>query len=141
MVRLGTADIPNVTVLPTGPYLISSATFPTYFLKDRESAQQVQCLLDIEIFCKYYVPRFGITQRYVGTEPLSPMTCQYNEALKKHLPKKGITLREIPRLSQADEPISASAVRACLDSGNEELLKQLLPDTTYAYLKSHDLLK
>ena len=37
MVKLGTAELKNVTVLPTGPYLISSATFPTYFLKDREN--------------------------------------------------------------------------------------------------------
>ena len=52
MVKRGVADLPNVTVLPTGPYLISSATFPTYFLKEREKAAQIQCLLDIEIFTK-----------------------------------------------------------------------------------------
>ena len=63
------ADLPNVTVLPTGPYLISSATFPTYFLKDRENAEAIHCLLDIEIFCKYYVPKFGITRRYVALVP------------------------------------------------------------------------
>ena len=56
MVRLGTADLPNVTVLPTGPYLISSATFPTYFLKNRESHAEIQCLLDIEIFAGYFPP-------------------------------------------------------------------------------------
>ena len=54
MVKLGTADLPNVTVLPTGPYLISAATFPTYFLKNRDGAEQVQCLLDIAIFCKFF---------------------------------------------------------------------------------------
>ena len=81
MVKLGTADLPNVTVLPTGPYLISSATFPTYFLKDREAAESIHCLLDIEIFCNYFVLKFGITHRYVGTEPLSQMTNQYNHAL------------------------------------------------------------
>ena len=32
MVKLGTQDLQNVTVLPTGPYLISGVTFPTYFL-------------------------------------------------------------------------------------------------------------
>ena len=109
MVKLGTADLENVTVLPTGPYLISSATFPTYFLKDRENAEQIHCLLDIEIFCKYYAPRFGIKRRYVGTEPLSPMTNQYNDALRQHLPEKGIEFREITRLEQAETPVSASA--------------------------------
>lgn len=135
MVKLGTADLPNVTVLPTGPYLISSATFPTYFLKDREGAEQVHCILDIEIFCKYFVPKFGITRRYVGTEPLSPMTAQYNEALSKHLPEKGIELRQIPRLEVFGLPVSASAVRACLEQGDTETLQTLLPETTYEYLK------
>ena len=138
MVTLGTADLPNVTVLPTGPYLISSATFPTYFLKDRESAEQVHCLLDIEIFCGYYAPKFGITRRYVGTEPLSQMTNQYNDALKAYLPKKGIELREIPRLEHGNTPVSASAVRAYLREGNTNALSQLLPLTSFEYLKSHD---
>ena len=141
MVKLGTADIPSVTVLPTGPYLISSATFPTYFLKDRESAEQVHCLLDIEIFSRYYVPRFHITRRYVGTEPLSQMTNQYNTALKAYLPAKGIELREIPRLEQSGTPVSASAVRAFLQEGDEAALSQLLPETTFTYLKTHNFLK
>ena len=138
MVKLGTADLSNVTVLPTGPYLISSATFPTYFLKDRENAEAIHCLLDIEIFCKYYVPKFGITRRYVGTEPLSPMTNQYNDALKQHLPEKGIALREIPRLEQSGTPVSASAVRAHLHTGNTEALKELLPPTSYKYIMEHN---
>ena len=135
MVKRGTADLSNVTVLPTGPYLISSATFPTYFLKDRESAEQVHCLLDIEVFSKYYAPKFGITRRYVGTEPLSQMTNQYNDALKAHLPGKGIALREIPRLEQDATPISASAVRAALAQKDIATLEKLLPETSARYLQ------
>ena len=141
MVQLGTADLANVTVLPTGPYLISSATFPTYFLKDRDQATQVQCLLDIAIFCKYFVPHFSISRRYVGTEPLSPMTDRYNQALAAHLPKKGIELRQIPRLEVANTPISASAVRAALKAGNFSLLEKQLPPTTYDYLKNNGFIK
>ena len=141
MVKMGVADLPNVTVLPTGPYLISSATFPTYFLKDREQAETVHCLLDIEIFCKYYAPRFGITRRYVGTEPLSPMTNQYNEALQAQLPQKGIELHQIQRLEQAQIPVSASAVRAAMKAGNFDALKEMVPSTTYEYLKSNGFLE
>ena len=132
MVKLGTADLPNVTVLPTGPYLISAATFPTYFLKEREKATQVQCLLDIEIFTKYYVPKFGIARRYVGTEPLSPMTAQYNEALAAALPGKGVQLRQVERLEQDSTPVSASEVRKALD--NPEKLARLVPKSTLDYL-------
>lgn len=135
LVKQGTADLPNVTVLPTGPYLISSATFPTYFLKEREKAEQIHCLLDIEIFCRYYVPKFGITRRYVGTEPLSPMTNQYNEALRQHLPQKGIELREVPRL-EIGNPVSASAVRKALTDGNWDALRTLVPQTTYDHLQN-----
>ena len=140
LVKAGTADIPNVTVLPTGPYLISSATFPTYFLKDREAAQSIQCLLDIEVFAKYYAPHFGITHRFVGTEPLSQMTNQYNEALLAHLPAHGIEVHEIPRVEAGDTPISASYVRSLLGKGEGELLKTLVPETTYVYLENNQLI-
>lgn len=135
MVKAGTADLPNVTVLPTGPYLISAATFPTYFLKDRDVAEQVQCLLDIAIFCKYFAPHFDITRRYVGTEPLSPMTSKYNEALKIHLPQKGIEVRELPRFEKAGTPVSASAVRKALAAGDWETLRSLVPPTTFDHLQ------
>ena len=140
LVKAGTADLPNVTVLPTGPYLISSATFPTYFLKDREAAQSIQCLLDIAVFVKYYAPRFGITHRFVGTEPLSQMTNQYNQALLQHLPEQGIQVHEIPRLETDDTPISASYVRSLLGKGQGELLKTLVPESTYTYLEEHNLI-
>ena len=141
MVQLGVADLPNVTVLPTGPYLISSATFPTYFLKDRENAEQVHCLLDIEIFSNYYAPKFGITKRFVGTEPLSPMTNQYNSALREFLPEKGIDFCEVQRLEQAEIPVSASGVRAALEARDFDRLKELVPDTTYEYLQTKGFLK
>lgn len=38
LVREGTAHLPNVRVHPSGHYMISSATFPTYFLKQEEDA-------------------------------------------------------------------------------------------------------
>lgn len=140
LVQQGTADLPNVTVLPTGPYLISSATFPTYFLKDRESAQAVQCLLDIEVFARYFVPKFGITRRFVGTEPLSPMTNLYNKALKTHLPGHGVEVCEIPRLASGNQPISASYVRSLLGTNQPEVLRSLVPQSTFDYLENHQLI-
>ena len=131
MAKLGTEDLPNVTVLPTGPYLISSATFPGYFLKDRDKTT-AHCELDIAVFAEHYIPYFGITCRFVGTEPLSPLTEQYNQALKTQLP---IPLIEIPRLEQGGEPVSASRVRTLLPN-----VKDLVPESTYTYLNTHQLL-
>ena len=140
MVKRGTAHLPNVWVLPTGPYLISSATFPTYFLKDRDGAGEAQCRLDMEIFCKYFAPHFGITRRYVGTEPLSALTRQYNEALAEALPPRGIALRQVSRLEKNGIPVSAGAVREALASGDAGALALLLPETTLAYLKTQNLI-
>ena len=134
LVKEGTKDISNVTVLPTGPYLISSATFPTYFLKERDKASEVHCLLDIEIFSKYYAPYFNITKRFVGTEPISPMTNMYNKALFENLPKKGIEVIEIERVEKEAEPVSASRVRALMKEGKMDEVKNLVPETTYNHL-------
>ena len=135
MVRRGTAHLNNVTVLPTGPYLISSATFPTYFLKDRDQADRIHCQLDVEIFARHFAPAFSIKTRFVGTEPLSPLTQQYNVILKSQLPSRGIGVVEIPRLTQGNVPVSASAVRAALKAGDRQAVKNLVPQTTFAYLE------
>ena len=136
MVKAGTADISNVTVLPTGPYLISSATFPSYFLKDKENLPEIQCRLDIEVFARYFAPHFGVTHRFVGSEPFSPSTAMYNEALKTYLPPAGIAVTELPRMEAAGTAVSARAVRALLEAGEKEKAAALLPETTVKILKN-----
>lgn len=136
MVRLGTSHLRNVTVAPTGPYLISSATFPTYFLKQRDSINEAQCHLDIEIFAKHYAPALGITRRYVGSEPISALTEAYNKELKARLPQKGVEVIEIERKSCDGEPISASRVREIISKKEFDKLIDLLPQTTIDFLTS-----
>ena len=140
MVRLGVADLKNVSVLETGPYLISSATFPTYFLKDRENVNAVQCDLDIEIFTKYFVPYFNINRRYVGTEPFSPMTEMYNQKLLQKLTERGIEVRLISRLEKEGAAVSASRFRQSLKDGDVEGAKKLVPQSTFDYMISNNLL-
>ena len=140
MVMLGTSHLGNVTVLPTGPYLISSATFPTYFIKDRDKAIEIQCALDIEIFARYFAPAFSINARYVGAEPLSPLTQKYNDALAAALPMRGIDLVEIERTKADDKIISASLVRECINRKELDILCTLLPKTTLDYLHSNNLI-
>lgn len=136
MVRRGTSHLANVTVLPTGPYLISNATFPAYFLKNRNQAAEVHCQLDIEIFTKHFAPAFGIQNRYVGTEPIDPLTNQYNTILKATLLNHGIGVTEIPRLSINGICVSARAVRAAYEVRDWETVKSMVPQTTYDYLQN-----
>lgn len=107
MVRLGTSRIPNIVVVPSGPYAISSATFPTYFLKDLSTAAENQMQLDADVFCRHIAPALGATVRFVGTEPFDSLTCRYNAVLRKNLELHGLQLVEIPRIGN----ISASKVR------------------------------
>ncbi len=140
LVKQGTADLPGVTVLPSGPYLISSATFPTYFLKDKTRLETVQCQLDATVFARHFAPRFSITRRFVGTEPLCAVTNNYNEALKTCLPPLGVEVTEIPRLEEGGQPISASRVRALLGQNRPEELRHLVPESTYRYLQERTLI-
>ncbi len=134
MVKVGVAHLNNVIVAPTGPYLISSATFPTYFLKERDSITDVQCLLDVEIFVRHFAKNLDIKYRYVGSEPSSKLTLAYNETLKRHLPEMGVTVKEVKRLENDGRPISASTARALIKEGRRDGLSALLPETTTNFL-------
>ena len=131
MVAEGTADLPNVRVHLSGPYIISSATFPTYFLKRGEDAAVLQSELDITLFASRIAPALHITRRFAGEEPLDPVTARYNASMRSILPQYGITFCEIPRIAQDGQIISASRVRTLLSTlDGRELALALLPPTT-----------
>jgi citrate lyase synthetase len=77
--------LPRTTVHPGSIYMISKATFPSYFLKDRGIVDQCHTALDLIIFREYVAPALGITHRFVGTEPFCPVTRKYNEDMKRWL--------------------------------------------------------
>ena len=121
---------------PTGDYLISSATFPTYFIQDKSRIPQIRCGLDLEVFCTQFAPALGITRRFVGTEPLSPVTDAYNRALLETLPARGIQVTVIDRKTEGGAPISASRVRALLETRDWPAIAPLVPETTLTYLQA-----
>ena len=134
-----TAHIPNVIVQPTGPYLVSGATFPEYFLKD-SSPQKINAELDLTIFAECFARPLGISRRYAGTEPYCPTTAAYNRQMKEVLPRFGIELVEIPRLEipgkDGLQAVSASRVRKLLKEGAVEEIEALVPPETFKYLKT-----
>jgi [citrate (pro-3S)-lyase] ligase len=135
LVRQGTAHLSNVLVHPTGPYMISAATFPDYFIKDTVSPLEVNTDLDLSIFAEGIALPLGIGCRFVGEEPLDPVTAMYNRQMKEILPSYGIRVREIPRMEKRGAPISASRVREFLAAGDLPALQELVPSTTYEYLR------
>lgn len=139
LVQQGTADIPNVVVLPSGNFIISAVTFPGYFYKDDLKETKIDCSNDLNVFAQYIAPALNIKVRFAGEEPLDPVTKQYNEGMYEILPQYGIQFCEIPR-KQDDEGvgvISASRVRKLLKEGDFDELKKLVPQTTFDYLVKH----
>lgn len=132
LVKEGVAHIPNVILHDSGPYIISNATFPSYFLKDEAAVIDGHAKLDLAVFQKI-AEILNITVRYVGEEPTSQVTGIYNDIMAKSLPDAGIQCRIIPRKEVNGNPISASAVRQALKMGDWETLSALVPQSTCDY--------
>ena len=132
LVEEGIRDLSNVYLHETGPYLISSATFPSYFLRDSDTVIRTQAALDLAVFTR--IARcLGITRRYVGQEKTSHVTGLYNEVMKEKLPQAGIDCQEIPRLEAGGRAVSASTVRKAIHDGNLDAIRPLVPESTYLY--------
>lgn len=135
MVRAGVADLANVIVHPTSDYLISAATFPEYFIKDKAKAAGINCGLDLTVFAERFAKPLGIARRYVGTEPTDEVTLAYNRQMQAVLPKFGIEVVEVPRLEKNGAAVSASRIRALLDEGRFDEIDLLAPPATAAFLR------
>ena len=136
LVKKGCSHLSNVSVHGSSDYLISHATFPDYFLKERAVINDDTAKLDLEIFAHYYAPAFHITARFVGEEPFSKVTNAYNQQMKTLLPKYGIDVFELPRKQNDDTIISATLVRRLFLENQLEALKNFVPASTYEYLIS-----
>lgn len=132
-----TAHLKNIIYHESGPYIISNATFPSYFQKDADAVMESHANLDLTIFVRI-AQTLGINYRYVGEEPNSQVTGIYNEIMAKKLPENQIACKIIPRKEANGSVISASTVRTALKSGKMELLKTLVPETTLRYFQSEE---
>ena len=135
LVEAGVAHLPNVVLHDSGPYIISNATFPSYFLKDEAAVIDGHARLDLAVFTKI-AAALNITARYVGEEPTSQVTGLYNQIMCEQLPKAGIECVVVPRKEANGKAISASTVRQCLQSGDWDTLEMLLPKTSLDYFRS-----
>lgn len=136
LVEEGLRDLGNVQVLDTSRYIVSGATFPTYFLKRDDPVARIQMELDVTLFATQIAPFFGITRRFVGTEPNCKLTDGYNETMRRLLPVYGIELVVVERKQASTGVISASRVRELLAHDDLAQLADYVPATTLAYLNS-----
>lgn len=131
----GTQHLKNLIYHDTGPYIISSATFPSYFQKDDSAVIESHANLDLSVFVKI-AETLGINSRYVGEEPKSLVTGIYNKIMSEKLPEHGIKCVIVPRKKSDGEVISASNVRQAIKNGELEKIKNLVPASTYKFFTS-----
>ena len=135
LVREGIADLSNVILHDSGPYIISSATFPSYFLRDEDAAILAHARLDLAVFGKI-AAAVGVAARYAGEEKSSHVTALYNETMAAELPRQGLEFRQIPRLALGGETVSASAVRQAIHDGELEKAAFMLSESSLRYFES-----
>lgn len=137
LVKAGTADLNNVTVVSGGQYMVSYATFPAYFIQSADEAIRYQTTLDARLFAQKVAPALGITTRYLGSEPLSHTTGIYNTVLQRELPP-AVAVKIVERKTdEQGDWITATAVRRAIADHNVPLIKANVPDTTYSFLQAH----
>jgi len=129
---ISTQYLGNVKILPSTEYLVSSATFPNYFLKDNVSRYEYMEMVDPLIFKKYFMPIFNIKKRYIGTE-IKPYMVSYNNALVKALDGK---IEVIKRYEDNGVIISSSHVRELIYSDGVDAVLKYIPKQAQTLFKN-----
>jgi [citrate (pro-3S)-lyase] ligase len=137
LVMEGTSHLNNICYHESGPYIISNATFPSYFQKDDVAVIESHAMLDLTIFIKI-AQSLNITRRYVGEESTSLVTGIYNQIMQNKLPEYGIECIVVPRKEFQQKAISASTVRQAIKDENFDILKNLVPKTTLNYFLNNE---
>ena len=137
LIKEGVSDLANVAVVPGGKYIISAATFPTYFTRERDRVK-AQTRLDIALFASQIAPKLGIAARYIGEEPYCPVTAEYNEAMIEILVPAGVSVHVAPRIPVNHEMVSASKVREAIRIDDWKTVEMMVPPTTFVYLRSEE---
>lgn len=134
LAKLCCSHLKKVTILPSGKYIISAATFPEYFFKEQMADVIINPSKDVELFGNEIAPVLNITYRFLGEEPIDKITAQYNLCLKEELKWFSIQVIEIPRKCVSNQLISASYVRQLIKDNNVKATHDFLPPQTYNYI-------
>lgn len=142
LVAAGVKDISKLTLHQGSDYIISRATFPGYFLKDKATIAHSWAAIDLLLFREYVAPALGVTHRYVGTEPVDVVTKNYNADMKYWLEdaQSGATpiaVVEVPRASIDGALVSASSVRKLLAKRDFASIKKFVPASTLNFLETN----
>lgn len=126
-------NIEKVEVVKGGSLIISRATFPSYFLKEKKLIDREHAIIDALVFKNYVVDEFGIVKRFLGSEPLDKSTAIYNKVIEKVLNPE-VEVKIFERLEHDGRAISATRVRKSFLEKDYKAVKSLVPSGTYQVL-------
>lgn len=136
LVKEGLSDLKNVKVVSGGDYMVSSATFPAYFLKSPKDLIDTQTEIDALVFKNIISPKLNITRRYLGKEPISITTHYYNVSLAHEL-GPDIEVIITPRYEVDGQLVTATQVRKDIKEENLAEIAKLVPKTTYEFIENN----
>lgn len=136
LVKKGLQDLANVVVVSGGDYMVSAATFPAYFLPSPADVIKVQTTIDARVFKNIIAPSLNIKCRYIGQEPQSRTTNYYNTSLVREL-EPDIKVRILSRYQVEGKMVTGSWVRQDIRAGKLGELKNLVPRTTFNFIKNN----
>ena len=114
----------NVLVVPSTDYIVSSLTFPGYFLKEESKKNKEWAKVDALIFKNYFMKELNIKARFVGTEEKGYMKV-YNDTLQEVLQDKLVI---VDRIKNNDKVISASAIRKLIEEEKIDEAMESIPN-------------
>ena len=121
----------RVCVLPSTDYVVSSSTFPDYFLRSKKDVSKAHAEYDALLFENYFMKELKISKRYLGAEEKEYM-CVYNDTLKKVL---GDKVEVVDRFCENGEIISASTVRELVKAQKLDEALKFIPKSCEAVFK------
>jgi len=126
MTRNGLDDLDGVTVLPSGPYIISRDDFPKHFLSEEMGRIPAHAALDSMVIC-HVCNALGIKSIFAGDEPRDEMSEIHLNALRAACASSGIQLRVAERKRLGEKYISSSMVRQDIADGYMDEVVLLAP--------------
>ncbi|AOG60989.1 [citrate (pro-3S)-lyase] ligase [Spiroplasma helicoides] len=139
MLSLFVKNFTNVALLKGSDYLISKATFPTYFLNEEDKIVIANSEVDANVFVNLFENTKSKITRVVGSEPNSRTTNLYNNVMNTVLEKNNIGFEQVERYTINNNVVSASTVRKNIYENKE--WESLVPQTTIEIIKKVDIKK
>ncbi len=133
MAKTALSDLKNVTVLPSGPYLISRSDFPKGFLSEDFGAAPAHAVLDSMAFC-HVCNSLGIRSAFAGDEPRDELSEIHLNALRIQCRENSIALKVAERKRIGERYISSALARQALADNKKDELKELVPESILEYL-------